>query len=381
MVIFYGVLMIKIYRPIITIENERAKLSARVFIDGSVKFCHAIVDKEYAKYLCDERSDAFLIGLLHRAMRYNHDIVCEAPVSEELLYGIRNFLIPNLANNCERLHHINITADAAPAPSAAGAFGTGMSAGVDSFQCVFENMDARHPSHNITHLCFFNCGAFYGSESTFYEIMPDMKNISEQLKLPLVIVDSNIHKIIFGDFQITHTFYSLFCVYALRKLFGKYVYASGHPFADFDCKAQGVIGGDTASYDMMTFHCLSGPNLMLYSGGAGLCTRIEKTRAIMNNELVQKNLRVCMWDGVNNCGKCKKCRRTMLTLWLLGQLDKFSGKFPVDYFYDNLDEYLIHMVKVKDTNLVETEVYDLFSEKYGRPDKRKIRNLAKSEKK
>lgn len=359
--------MIKIYQPVITFQDGHAKLSSSIYIDGKILECHAIVDREYAQYLCDERSDAFLIGLLHRAMRWRHDIICEAPVSEEILYGIRNFLMPNLVNNCKNMSSIEISADAAPSPDTAGAVGTGMSAGVDSFQCVLENMDIRHPAHRISHLCFFNCGAFYSGGDIFYEMIPGIAGIASHLGLPLVVLDSNIHTVIFGDFQITHTFYSLFCVYALRKLFGTYIYASAYALSGFKCKNSGIIGYDTAYYDMMIFHCLSGQNLMLYSGGSGLSNRIEKTRTIMDDKLVRDNLRVCMNSEVKNCGKCRKCRRTMMTLWLLNRLDEFEHRFPVDYFYQNKVEYINHMIKEKGSDIFELEVYNLYCKKFGTP--------------
>ena len=59
-------------------------------------------------------------------------------------------------------------------------------------------------------------------------------------------------------------------------------------------------------------------------------TRYEKTERIADNHLAQKYLDVCFC--FNNCGKCSKCRRTLLTLDLLGKVQEFGQIFDVDAF-------------------------------------------------
>ena len=88
--------MIIIDKPIIKALEDKTALIANVTIDGKQKELFFKVDNEFASYLTYEVGDAFVIGLLHRAMQMGHDIVSRAPVSENLLYGITKFLIPNL---------------------------------------------------------------------------------------------------------------------------------------------------------------------------------------------------------------------------------------------------------------------------------------------
>ena len=52
----------------------------------------------------------------------------------------------------------------------------------------------------------------------------------------------------------------------------------------------------------------------------GRHTRVERLKRIVNHPVVQRTLRVC-WenpDGAYNCGRCRKCLLTMLTLEGLG---------------------------------------------------------------
>jgi len=58
--------------------------------------------------------------------------------------------------------------------------------------------------------------------------------------------------------------------------------------------------------------------------------RVEKTELVASSEVARRYLRVCWRSGTDqNCGSCEKCYRTMLTLELLGALNRcptFRGK-------------------------------------------------------
>jgi hypothetical protein len=59
--------------------------------------------------------------------------------------------------------------------------------------------------------------------------------------------------------------------------------------------------------------------------GSGF-TRTEKTEAIAYWEEVCDKLRVCAFDDSTlNCSKCEKCLRTMMTLDMLGVLERYSA--------------------------------------------------------
>ena len=59
---------------------------------------------------------------------------------------------------------------------------------------------------------------------------------------------------------------------------------------------------------------------------------MEKTLSLAEWPAAYDTLRVCWWDpdGVENCGRCPKCVRTMTTLEIVRKLDLFST-FPRPY--------------------------------------------------
>ena len=75
--------------PHIITHNSLHRLLCSITIVGEKSELWVSVEDKYSQYLCSERSDAFLIGLLPVAMRRGLDIVCEAPVSEKLLFQLR----------------------------------------------------------------------------------------------------------------------------------------------------------------------------------------------------------------------------------------------------------------------------------------------------
>ena len=119
------------------------------------------VESKYAEYLCAERSDAFLIGLLPVAMRRGLDIVCEAPVSERLLYQLRSSLLPLLSKYGKNVHEVKIEAPVASEPIVnAGGVGAGISCGIDSLHIVKNCSSDEYPGLKLTHLVINNVGAF-----------------------------------------------------------------------------------------------------------------------------------------------------------------------------------------------------------------------------
>ena len=194
-------------------------------------------DKEYAQYLCDERSDAFLIGLLLYAMFNRLDIVCEAPVTAQLLYQLRTYLIPALAHNSAVLHETQISASLAEAPMPnAGGVGASCSCGVDSLYSIKNNMASPYPGQSITHLCVNNTGHMNTREQYLW-LLDHAKAFAKEYGFKLIISDSNIAR----DFRLNvrhmNTYPTSFVVCALQKLWSIYYLASdGYGLAEFSVK-------------------------------------------------------------------------------------------------------------------------------------------------
>lgn len=347
--------MIKLTKSYIK-EN---RLIFDAYIDDIFKQIWFEVEPEYTQYLCYERSDAFIIGILYYAMRYNHDIISEVPISQMLLYNIEEHLIPSVTRYDKRMHRIKITAPLASGKiENAGAVGTGMSCGVDSFHCVAKNLHSKYTDLNLTHLCVFNVGSFDGNKKMQESVYEKANIVAKELKLPLITTNSNIENSIKQGFEKSHSYTITFAIYCLQKLFKLYYCSSsGYDYGEFSLKnnmkkASGV-------YELLSLNCFSNENLRIILEG-GAYDRYEKTATIAKEPVAQNHLQVCTTNGDKNCNICFKCMRTILTLDTMGKLDEFSNVFDVDFYRNNKLLYLHYVFNrhlKKDKMIIQ--VYDI----------------------
>ena len=369
--------MIKIKQPkIISVNNDYSRLSCDISVDGEDRNVWFEVEKEYEKYLCYERSDAFLIGILSWAMRLNHDIECDAPVTDELLYNIEEYLIPSLTKYAKSLHRIKIKADIAPILKTAGKVGTGCSCGVDSFHSILNNIDSKYSFCKLTHLCLNNVGSFsnqYVEDGLIESRRKAGLKIAKELGLKAVITNSNFADAFQQDHLRTHVYSSVFAIYCLQHLWGTYLYSSsGYDFSIFNLKDNDI---HSASYtELLLLNCFSHRNLRIYSEG-GAKMRLEKTAFIADSKLAQENLHVCL-SYIKNCGKCLKCIRTMNSLYALSKLDKFSKVFDIDYYKKHKDFYMEDLYRLHlDNDPMTAPEYELLKHKIPLKIKKKYLNL------
>ena len=310
-------------------------------MDGISRDIIVTVAKEYRHFLCFERSDAILIGCLKYAMVHGHDIECEVPVTEELLYSLRHVLIPTFCREDKRNHHIRIYASSAPALLTGNGVGTGMSCGVDSFYSALSHIKTDCPEHDITHLVLHNVGSIgesyrnAGRNYTSRRLKERALDISKELGLPLIQIDSNFQDVLPQDHIKTHTFSSAFAVYSLQKLWKTYYYASAYPYSEFNLSDNS--SRDSACADPLILRCLSTPGLQFWSEGAQ-GTRADKICFIAENPIVQHNLHVCFFSP-DNCGVCEKCKRTLLSLDAIGVIDKYDKVFDLQEYYSKISEH------------------------------------------
>jgi len=342
--------MITIHQPKIIDVNGRSRVDAILDIDGKQCNLWFEVDKEYEKYLCYERADAFLVGALPWAMRNKHDITCVAPVTTELFFNLNHYLLPTLYKFGKTLHPTKIiAATSSEQLENYGGVGTGMSCGVDSFHAVLKHWRTEDERPNLTHLCINNTGSFnnfgnyalYGADKAREEVYSRAASVAKELGLPLISTDSNIINV-FPIFVQAHTYTSSFAILCMQKLWKTYFFASTLDFSYFSLKNHEIK--DPCLYDLLLFNCVSTRGLRIYSEGSSV-NRLEKTAFIADNSVAQKHLHACYTKGYN-CGTCAKCRRTLLTLDVLDKLDDFKESFNVDYYRDNIDEYLTFLAKV-----------------------------------
>lgn len=344
----------------------KVRLCSRISFDGQSQIIWLEVEKRYAQYLCTERCDAFLVGLLPFAYRKRFDLECEAPVHERLLFQIRSYLLPLIVKYGKSVYPVSISAQADDSIlPCTGAVGTGISCGVDCLHVIKNHLHSAYANLKLTHLVLNNVGAFGGTghNNQFEWATNQALRFRAETGLELVLINSNIFDWFSSlgfNFAQNCTYLNSFPVFALQKLWSVYLYASaGDDFA----KYFSLINNDqrcAENYDLVILDSFSIPTLRIYSEGLPY-KRIEKIDALRDDDFAHRYLYVCVDGAGGNCGRCFKCKRTLLILDALGALDRFSQVFDIDYYKRHRHWYLRYLYRchVKKFDSMLDEVYDL----------------------
>jgi len=187
--------MLTIHAPEIIEREKDTVLQACFECNGTKDTLWFSTPKEWSKYLCCERGDAFLVALLPMAMKWGEDIKVFAPVSERLYYTLTKHFIKVLVDTYPGFHQVQIICDIDRGHlSSAGGVGTALSCGIDSFCTIIEHTDTGcPPDFKLTHLTFFNTFHREGNKTTselYHERKAIIEECAEELGLPLVTADS-----------------------------------------------------------------------------------------------------------------------------------------------------------------------------------------------
>lgn len=349
--------MLTIYKPEIVKSENGVRLQSLFSLDGKEETLWYEVKDRYSQYLTFERSDAFLTGLFLLALKFKKDIKIEGQISERLYYTLNMYLFP-LLGEIRREKPIKIYCDnlvAEPLENA-GAVGTGLSCGIDSFSTIYSHLiDDCPEEYKITHFTFFNVGSngTLGGQKArdlFHKRVDIVKPCADELGKDLITVDSNISEILQLGFYETHTYRNISACLALQRLFKVYYYSSSYSIKYFDLKPHSC-----GHYDIFNMSMLSTESINFFS----TCphhTRLEKTKLVSQFEPASKYLNVCISDG-SNCGKCEKCVRTLFTLELLGKIEQYSSVFNLDNYYKQRNKYIAKVLAYNDKNEYMKEIY------------------------
>ena len=388
--------MIKISKPII--EEIEDKVYLKAFIENEKeqvsKYLWYATSKENGKFFCDEVADAFVISMVLRAIKTQQDIIVDAPMSEKLYYNLNDSVLYAINKAFEKRNHkkknitksgwhksIIICKNLVNCDFKPSGVGTGCSLGVDSFTVLvhhFFNEDIP-PSYRISHLTLFNAGA-YGSieeaaSKSFYKEVERTKKFAGTIGLPLVWVDSNIQSFYpETSFDWNHTYLNMGIVLSMQKLWKKYLYASSISVDRFEFSF-----AYSAHYEPFLLPHISTENTELIQASMDM-RRSDKVAYIANNEIVRKNLYVCLkeqqansewFKGVIpqndflNCGHCKKCLRTMLQLDILGQLKQYEGIFDTSEWNKLKIKYIALVLAKRKENEMCFDLYQsILTHKY-----------------
>lgn len=325
-------------------------------------------ESKYEKFLCPERSDAFVSGLLTTAMENGADIHFETPISEQLYYQLTSSYIPMLAKyNAPWLCNISLNGPKDNQKiESLKAVATGCSGGVDSFYTIMRHgSDHMIPSHRLTHIVFASCGTLDNNESRienyYAKYYPKMQSLASELGCEAIGCYTNLHEFYrfpYEGFSKLYTTIYGSVVYAIQKLISVYYVNAGDPITWFNLDLRKVGGHDSSVFDVFTVSCMNTENLNFYASGSE-CTRLEKEAYIADNRIVQKWLAVCGKETSGgpagefaNCGVCAKCLRTMVQLYVLGKLDSFGDVFDLKEFYAHKDKYIAKMLGTNKSSYV-----------------------------
>lgn len=372
--------MIKISQPFIErkgdevflvsfIEDENQKINEKVFYKTSA---------EYGQYLTDEVADAFVVGMLLPAARYNEDIYIDGAISEKLYYNINNsvlYIFSYVWGNKVKVHAKQLIS----LEYKANAVGCGCSLGVDSFAAMLEHMDGNSsPAFEISHFTYFNVGAMGyvdldKARESYAKDLQLVRQYAEKKNKPVVCLESNFSKF-YNDFDFDESGHmrNFSAVLSLQKLFGKYLYGSSFPLKNFKF-SKSALG----YYESLIAPLLSTEVSEIIIANPNK-TRIDKTKYILSNSDVQQYLYVC-WkevivnkhpnsviakikDNFLNCTRCDKCLRTLLAIDILGEIDNYNKIFDIEYYYKVRDSYIAKVIFYRKKNAFYEDLYNLIIE-------------------
>lgn len=376
--------MIHISKPRIENKGETTFLLSEVYdeVRNIRKDVWFSVDIAYAKYLCHELADSFLLALLPIAVKYSQDISVNAPVSPKLLYNIRTGVEPMYQRIFCKNGVVNIHVSKTERFRFDGTgVVTGCSLGVDSLSSIYHHLEKDMVDEfKLTHLALFNSGQLGdydldASEMNFFNTVQEIKPFAESLHLPILAINSNLNSL-YKDSGIivlqTVALRTIAFALSVQKLIRYYVFGSTYPvdkiqFDTFDTEHQEGVLLPLLSTE--NFHpILADP----------LSTRVEKTAYIIKKQLVPSYLKVCwaeqtafeVWHNTTylegktkvNCGWCDKCLRTLLTIEILnggGDLGEYKEQFDLEKYYEHRNAFIAKVFKQRTKNIYYNEIVDL----------------------
>jgi hypothetical protein len=201
------------------------------------------------------------------------------------------------------------------------------SGGVDSWSTILTNPD-------ITDLIFVRgidlMPKLFHQSGLVEEVEARLHEAAAALGLPLHVVETNAREL--SDPLVPWEAYSACPLVAValffEPLFGRVLIAG-----DTDHETQ-LPGGPSRMVDQLW----STERLEIVDDG-GRFSREQRLRQIIDHPLVQRSLRVC-WEnpgGAYNCGRCRKCMLTMVSLEAIGargRIATFPAELDLSLFAD-----------------------------------------------
>lgn len=279
--------------------------------------------KEFKRFISPANGDPFLAALLLPAMRIGEALEIPAPVSAKLLSSAEHIqdiyrcwdtsLSKVTIKTPIRKNYSSLTHQ----PSQVGLF---FSLGVDSFYSLLKNI-AKCPdgSDTITYLIVVHGFDIYFEKwnTDLYPIvLANVNKVAREFRRKVLPVATNIRDLSdhFADWGVLYHGAAMASVaLALEGLLKKVYIAASNSYARLHPWGTHPILDPLWSTETLSF---------VHHGCEA--NRLEKVRFIVRYPIVLETLRVCFMNPNNeyNCGRCEKCLRTMICLYIAGVLEK-----------------------------------------------------------
>ena len=255
-------------------------------------------------------------------MRRGEDLIIDGCISERLYNGMHEIMAEvlswNIGLNPIKIQVGSLIADP-PRPARSASFFSG---GVDSFYTYLKHKADPDDGDRISSFILVNGFDIDRRNTRLWDLaLANIRAVAEAENVGLTVVRSNIQglvePVLLWDF--THGGCLAAVGLFLRGGFRKIYIPSTHSAAEQIPWGSNLALDPNWSTEGTSF---------VHDGTEA--TRLEKvTSYVGRSPLALKHLRVCFANenGAYNCGRCDKCLRTMINLYIAGTLEK-SGTFP-----------------------------------------------------
>ncbi len=289
-------------------EHNISRLSFNVCYKGTVENVWFTTD---AEQIADD-GEIFLSSLLLPAMRLGETLVIDKAVSPPLMENVGK--LQDIFNSWyPKFQKIAIEGEVSressdPSPRGVASFFSG---GIDSFYTLIKN------NHEITTLVYVQGFDVFAHETEFLEkVHPRVVKVAAEFDKKLITVRTNIHEFSdkFAEWAYEYHGCALASVaHLLSPVIRKIYIPSSCGYKYLLPYGSHLVADQLWSTDKVSI-----------SNDGEEATRPSKVKKVCENQSALENLRVCLNRkyGNYNCGKCEKCKRTMLNLYIYDKLQQ-----------------------------------------------------------
>ena len=328
--------MLILNKPTVEIKDSWCIIKARLNDDkGFSKELFYAVDAKLNDKINDD-IDPFVFWAMLIAIQKKESLYVNADFPNRLFYGISQILFPSFKKMGVYVPSLQAKAIVESGENRkVKGVATGLSGGIDSFYTVLEHMQGEL---KLTHLVNFipnEKALTFTNEQIKFKTGKSLDVWNDKLggllNLPIIKVYSNFNEDCKFHFEKIHAFCNLSHALLLKGIISSYLYSTG-----YDIEKVALDFSDTSHYELLICQAVNSPYFEMVSYHPAV-NRLEKTMAIVDNELVQSFLHVCVKReiGEGNCTECFKCQRVLTTLDALGKLQLFEKVFDLQKYYQN----------------------------------------------